>query len=145
APVMANGQVLIAGGGNTDSASAEVFNPASGIFVPAGRMNVARTAPTASLLNDGQVLLAGGAPGSDATSTAELYDPASGRFTLTSSMAVPRLQHTATLLLDGRVLVTGGFNPTDGELRSAEVYLYENAPRIVNVGIQNSSFGFNVS
>jgi hypothetical protein len=52
-----NGMVLIAGGG-TDTA--ELYNPATGIFSATGSMNASRIHHTATLLNDGTVLIAGG-------------------------------------------------------------------------------------
>jgi hypothetical protein len=92
-----------------------------GTFVPTGSLNNAREAHTATLLNNGTVLVAGG---SDTTSTlvsAELYDPATGIFTLTGSLNTSRGGHTATLLNNGMVLVAGGFG-TGGALASAELY-----------------------
>ena len=96
-------------------------------FVLTGSLNTARTLPTATVLNDGRVLVAGGAgPGGGPSSTlssAELYDPATGTFAFTGSLNAARYGHTATLLADGRVLVTGGAtNGAGTELASAEVY-----------------------
>jgi len=83
----------------------------------AGGMITARIHHTASLLNDGTVLLAGGDTLSGSTfngvSTAELFDPTSGTFSPTGSMGTDRTFHTATLLNDGKVLVIGGFAVTD--------------------------------
>ena len=59
---------------------------------------------TATLLPNGQVLVAGGATN---TGIAELYDPATGTWT-TTGRGRARQDHTATLLSDGRVLVVGG-------------------------------------
>src|ERR1039458_6720683 len=65
---------------------------------------------TATLLPDGEVLIAGGvtehAPG--ITNACELYDPATGGSRLTGPMTVARYDHTATLLSNGKVLVIGG-------------------------------------
>ncbi|HEV8534157.1 MAG TPA: hypothetical protein VGR87_00325 [Candidatus Limnocylindria bacterium] len=121
-PVLSNGKVLVAGGLILDSA--ELYDPATGTFAFTGRMTTPRAAPTVTLLVDGRVLVAGGASagGPVTTNTAEIYDPSGGQFTATASMAVARQQHTATRLLDGSVLVTGGFNPTDTEVRSAEIF-----------------------
>src|SRR5215475_9827230 len=118
ATLLANGNILIAGGSATlpgFPASTELYNPASGTFTPAGNMTISRSLHTATLLSDGKVLLAGGqvsfgdgAWGATGQATAELYDPATGAFTPTGSMTAARASHTATLLNNGKVLTAGG-------------------------------------
>ncbi|HEX8026716.1 MAG TPA: kelch repeat-containing protein [Candidatus Limnocylindrales bacterium] len=95
--------------------------PAAAIWTAAGAMLGRRQSHTATLLHDGQVLIAGGTNGSKGLATAELYDPATGTWTATGHMIHARQRQTATLLLDGRVLVTGGVT-TDGDMASAELY-----------------------
>ena len=86
-----------------------------GTFIPTGSMSEARSQHTATLLNDGRVLITGGV-GDSVLSSAELYDPARGMFTPTGSMRNARWGHTATLLEDGRVLVAGGWNDPTAEI-----------------------------
>jgi hypothetical protein len=84
---------VLAAGGETDScygnyciaagsvASAEVYNPSTGTFAPTGAMTAPRELHTATLLNDGRVLIAGGESYEKTAvfytaATAELYTPA---------------------------------------------------------------------
>jgi hypothetical protein len=120
ATLLADGKVLIAGGfGLTAGAdgfltrlnNAEIFDPATGTFSATGSMIQARWRHTATLLSDGQVLIAGGY--FDAictTASAELFDPATGTFSSTGLMLTERVRHTATLLNSGEVLMVGGSN-----------------------------------
>ena len=121
ATLLPSGKVLVAGGSGL--ATAELYDPATGVFGSTGTMQSARDGGTATLLNTGQVLMVGGM---DATgivvATAELYDPATGTFSSSGSMKDAREYHTATLLSDGRVLVTGGYGPQNIELATAEIY-----------------------
>lgn len=102
-----NGKVLIA------AARAELYDPATGTFTVTGAYARDSTlypgsggpvSPTATLLPDGRVLIAG-------DNRAELYDPGTGTFSLTGAMTTNSYGvywHTATLLTNGRVLVAGG-------------------------------------
>jgi len=78
-----------------------------------------RSGLTATLLDNGKVLLAGGNGGDN---TAELYDPATKTSAATGSMSGPRTGHTATLLSNGRVLIAGGYSGTGNALSTAELY-----------------------
>lgn len=77
---------------------------------------VARSGATATLLADGDVLIAGGA-----TTKVELYDPTTHTFSMTGSMSTNRVDATATLLASGDVLVAGG-RAASRQLASAELY-----------------------
>jgi hypothetical protein len=86
-------------------------------------MNVPRNQHTATLLQNGQVLLTAGSTDTNTLTSAELFNPGNNSFSLLSSNLVDdRKNHTATLLNDGRVLIAGGRNNNDGYLRSAELF-----------------------
>jgi hypothetical protein len=108
---LADGRVLIAGGGNGVAlvSAAELYDPASGTFTGTGSMTQARMQQTATLLHSGKVLVCGGIDSSgNALSSCELYDPTSGAFSAVASMSGQKLNHTATLLADGTVFIAGG-------------------------------------
>ena len=123
--LLPDGKVLVASSGDT---TVNIFDPASGGFAVAGRMQFSHGAGvSAALLNDDRVLIVGG---NITPSAAELYDPASGQFTAIGQTIQPHgYGATATLLNDGRVLVVGGLavpgNPpttTVDDSAGAELY-----------------------
>jgi hypothetical protein len=138
ATLMADGRVVVAGGlgteagrpgpgpmGTTPTATAEIYDPATGTWTPTGSMSTGRFWYEATVLKDGRVLVAGGATPNLVTSdSAELYDPATGRWIRTGDLNVARYGHTLTLLDDGTVLAARGSDSGDLEwtLSSAERY-----------------------
>jgi len=119
ASAAALGQTTITASSGSISGSATMTVTAG--FVLTGPLNTARQYHTATLLNNGLVLIAGGFGSSGALASAELYNPVNGTFMSTGSLNTARGQHTATLLQNGTVLILGG---TDGNssLASAEIY-----------------------
>jgi WD40 repeat protein len=123
ATLLPGGKVLIAGGVidvgagfQSITKSAMLYDSAANSSVSTGNLGKARYFHTATLLTNGQVLVAGGG-----TNTAELYNPATGTWTNTGSLGTARSSHTATLLPNGKVLVVGGgtntaelYNPATG-------------------------------
>ena len=111
ATLLPDGRVLAAGG-NTSLAptvTAEIYDPATGIWTPTGSMSHARYRHSATLLQNGLVLVVGGLDDNDKSlDSTELYDPATGNWTTTGALVVGTAAHSATLLPDGPVLVAGG-------------------------------------
>jgi hypothetical protein len=130
------GDFVLAGGGAgtltaaTGLQSTEVWDFRDMTVRAGANMNLARALHTAVRLNDGRVLLAGGADGAGAvTATCELYNPATGTYTPTANMSTPRVMHAACKLADGRVMVAGGtaslvdvITAATGSLQSVEIY-----------------------
>lgn len=117
---LANGDAVVIGGDEPDGGGGliqalntiELYDHASATFTTLGvTMNKRRSTHTATLLNDGRVLILGGYTNpADGTATAagEIFDPVANTVTTIPPMQLPRLLHTATLLADGRVFVAGG-------------------------------------
>ena len=148
ATLLEDGRVLVAGGAHGQfpnlviSDTAEIYNPATGVWSSADKMHVARVDATATVIRRGGetegegnhagsgarlILMAGGADANGvATATAEIYDARTGHWTLTGSMNEARSDGVAALLPeDGKVLVAGGA-PNGFEIgpykSTAEVY-----------------------
>ncbi len=91
-------------------------------FHPTVPMTTGRSSFGGVLLQNGKVLIAGGAGAGGALSSAELYDPATSSFTITGSMSTARYIQRMTLLPNGKVLVTGGASAANQSYASAELY-----------------------
>jgi hypothetical protein len=99
-----------------------------GTFIATGEMTTARTGHTATLLDNGKVLIAGGAGigvgAPPVLASAEIYDPNTGTFTRTGDMTAARYRPAAIQLPNGKVLIVGGSEDLriDSGLTSAELY-----------------------
>ena len=132
AVLLSNGQVLVTGGTTVDFngvtvASAELYNPLTGSWTVTGSMLQGRERHTATVLQNGQVLVAGGdyydGVNAGFLTESELYDPTLGTWSVTASMSTPRYGARATLLRDGRVFEAGGDTDFSG-IPTASVELY---------------------
>lgn len=116
--VLNNGKVLVAGGASGPAgptsgppllASAELYDPATNSWSPAGVMADARYRPAIAKLADGRVLVAGGSQNAvQRLATAEIYDPATNTWSQAASMADARYGSTAITLPNGKVMVVAG-------------------------------------
>ena len=135
AVMYAHGKVLLLGGGDPPTNTAEVIdlNVSPPVWRYTAPMSIARRQVNATLLPDGTVLVTGGTSGAGFNNAstpvypAELWDPATGTWRTLASATVPRLYHSAAVLLpDGRVLSTGGNGYTTPEAFSPP-YLFKGA------------------
>src|SRR5271157_504588 len=123
AVLLADGRVLVAGGGNRCGGvfnSAEIFDPTTGIWTVTAGMNVARQEPAGLTLPNGKVLVAGGSGGNPFPSlaSAEIFDATLATWTLTGSMQNPRIwggdddsaPDGLIPLPNGSVFTAGGMN-----------------------------------
>ncbi|WLT32486.1 kelch repeat-containing protein [Geothrix sp. PMB-07] len=127
ATLLASGKTLVAGGSSaapsasSDLTSSLLYDAATQTWSPSGSLSAGRTDHTATRLQDGTVLVAGGVQGSTYLTSAEIFNPTSGSWSPTGSLSLARSGHSATLLADGRVLVVGGHDAT-GPLPTTELY-----------------------
>ena len=95
--------------------------PSFAQIVGTAQLNIERRGHTATLLDDGKVLIVGGDNQSGMISQAEIFDLTSPSISLSAASIVARTDHTATKLSDGRVIVIGG-QGQNGALTSTEIY-----------------------
>jgi hypothetical protein len=131
ATLLQDGTVLVTGGlaghvqrwyGASDPRfdSAMRYDPANDTWTAVRPMLQPRAYHTATLLQDGTVLVVGGTGDAAQGPSAERYDPRADVWTVTGATVAPerRDRHTATLLQDGKVLVLGGIP----DWASSEIY-----------------------
>jgi N-acetylneuraminic acid mutarotase len=128
ATLLPNGKVLVSGGGShfdvddeTSLGGAELFDPATEQWSAIAPMASPRSGHSATLLPNGNILVAGGAD-DGLISAAETYNPSSGTWSLAGDMSLPRISHSATLLDSGQVLITGGSASEGTGMNAAELY-----------------------
>ena len=141
ATTLLNGQVAVIGGattgnsGTVDVTSAEIFDPATGVFANAGvSLTTAREGHQAFLLpSNNSVLVVGGTSGGQVVAASELFVPQvsiadgswSYAFAPTASNVTPRAAAVGSAMnVDGLLLVAGGNDAAGNALASTELYAF---------------------
>src|ERR1041385_4320936 len=88
---------------------------------PSTTMSVERRGHTATRLNDGRVLIAGGENSSGVLNESEIYDPGTSEFSVGGNLNAARADHSATLFADGRILFAGGDGNGSAEILDASL------------------------
>jgi WD40 repeat protein len=128
ATLLPDGRVLVTGGAGSEYggavlATAEVYDATAGTWTATAPMLTPRRNHTATLLQDGRVLVTGGTSASgQPQSSAEVYDSATGTWSPVGTMVAARASHSATLLQDGKVLVAGGGGSDWASSASVELF-----------------------
>jgi len=124
-----DGSVLALGGETWDQPLGwnDLFDPLTGTWSPAAQDLELTESHSATLLEDGRVLVAGGRSWiADYfwwySAGVRAYDPATDAWSWVMGLPEPRSGHLAERLLDGRVLVLGGVNDDVGRLASTLLY-----------------------
>lgn len=122
ATALLDGRVLLGGGYRRregtniadEVGTAEIFDPSTGAWQPVANVPTRHGWETATLLQDGRVLVIGHTsrdfPRDEASS---LFDPVTGAWSRVPDTALIRMLHVAVPMADGTVLVAGGARPID--------------------------------
>ena len=124
---LSDGRVMVVGGYYVDTITWEfiilnkvdIYDPVTETWAIAAQMNLERYDHTATLLNDGSVLVAGGNTNAFQTAECELFIPINNTWNVISPMIEPRYSHAAIRLSNGNVFISGG-DPSSGY--SCEVF-----------------------
>ncbi len=132
AVLIAEGRVLLAGGGRTvyhsaptgpsatcnPTPQAAVFNPSTDTWASTAPMRVGVFAAAATELPDGGAFLAGGIAGNRLTRATQVYDPRRDRWVSGPELPEALSAASAVTLRDGRVLIMGGFSLSGPQRRA---------------------------
>jgi hypothetical protein len=128
ATLLPSGKVLVVGGASyadgvfSYPSSAELYDPITGQWSIVYGPSTARLLHTATLLDDGRVLIAGGQLESAGLASAMIYDPVSNAWSATGSMTSARRYHSAARIAGGKVLAAYGWGASSGYAAGADLF-----------------------
>ena len=140
AELLLDGRVLITGGqSGLIRNTAEIYNPATDSFTPAGSMATARYQHTMTRLADGSMLVVGGFNEITVSSyvlplaSMERYVPATNAFVPVGSTEARRARHNAVTLNNGSVFLVGGAGQSFMTSNSGEFYSPLGSPALTTI------------
>ena len=127
---LADGRIAFFGAQGANLDACEAWDPCTQQSNSLAPLPAGRAAHTVTKLQDGRVLVCGGADAALVVNGGgEVWDPATDTWTPTGAMVTGRAVHSANLLPDGRVLIAGGTTDVSdvvagatSALRTTEIY-----------------------
>ena len=113
------GAIIIAGG--EPAGTVEAYTT-SGLFVPLGRLETARTDYAVAMLPARKILFIGGSTGPAPTASIEMYDADTNLLAPAGSLLTARKNLAASALYDGTVLISGGIDAAGNYLATTEIF-----------------------
>ena len=133
-----NGEVLVAGGlapgdgAAVPTATAELYDPVTGLFTTTGSMSIPRGHYAPTILDDGTIFIQGGAS-LPAGTNADIYNPATGTFRTTANFTAAQAGMRDSILPDGTVLLASGVNSQTVAVPNSEVFYPLSAPAGITI------------
>ena len=149
ATLLNNGTVLVAGGANCCAAdpvaavysSAELYDPLSKTFIPTSNLIMPRYIDSASLLNNGTVLVVGGTQANDSvTAAAEVYQPSTLTPSGLMSIAINPPNTTVSIGSAQSYAATGTFSDNSSENLISATWS-SSSPSIASISNDSSNHG----
>ncbi len=101
--------------------SAELYDPATGVWTLTGSLNYGRGNHTATRLLDGSVIVTGGGGDDDTLQSTEVYNPATGKWRLDGALNLGVEKQVAALLQSGELVVAGGFYQKNARIATTAI------------------------
>ena len=120
-----DGRTLVLGGVDADgnaTATVIAYDAIANSATSVGQLLSPRAGHSATVLNDGRVVVIGGRHDEPTIDDIEIFDPSSGTSQLAGHLSEPRTDLGSALLPDGTVLIVGGTNAAGEALSSAEIF-----------------------
>lgn len=123
--VLVVGGAVEDGGGLRALTATEIYDPRADTWARTAPLPAPRAFHTATVLDDGRVLVVGGGELDALTANATMYDATTESWLPASRPANARTAHTATRMPSGRILVAGGNTGNGSAVADVEVYIPE--------------------